>query len=96
MTLSPLAQAVGDLQPDVAVGLVQEKLAAGEAPLAVLDELQAGMAAVGDRFEAGEYYLSELIYAGEIFKQAGAPLQDALADTSRNAVGTTRAGHRQG
>ena len=88
MTLSPLAQAVSDLQPDVAVGLVQEKLAAGEAPLAVLDELQAGMGAVGDRFEAGEYYLSELIFAGEIFKQAGAPLQDALADASQNAVGT--------
>ena len=46
------------------------------------------MGAVGDRFEAGEYYLSELIYAGEIFKQAGAPLQDALADASQNAVGT--------
>jgi dimethylamine corrinoid protein len=88
MTLSPLAQAVSDLQPEAAVGLVREKLAAGEAPLAVLDELQAGMGAVGDRFEAGEYYLSELIYAGEIFKQAGGPLQSALKDASQNAVGT--------
>jgi methanogenic corrinoid protein MtbC1 len=88
MTPTPLAQAVGDLQPDEAVRLVQEKVAAGEAPLAVLDELQAGMGAVGDRFEAGEYYLSELIFAGEIFKQASAPLQDAIAEAAENAVGT--------
>jgi methanogenic corrinoid protein MtbC1 len=88
MTLTPLAQAVDQLQPDAAIGLVQEKLAAGEAPLAILEELQAGMAAVGDRFEAGEYYLSELIFAGEIFKMASAPLRDALADASGDAAGT--------
>ena len=47
------------------------------------------MGLVGERFEAGEYYLSELIFAAEIFKQAGAPLQDALADSApQNAVGT--------
>ena len=73
---------------DEAVGLVQEKLAAGEAPMAILGELQDGMGIVGDRFEAGEYYLSELIFAGEIFKQASAPLQDALAEAAENAVGT--------
>jgi dimethylamine corrinoid protein len=88
MTPSPLAQAVGDLQPDAAVSLVQEKMAAGEAPLAILGELQDGMSIVGDRFESGEYYLSELIFAGEIFKQASAPLQDALAEAAKSAVGT--------
>ena len=36
MTPSPLAQAVGELQPDEAASLVQEKLDAGEAPLAIL------------------------------------------------------------
>lgn len=88
MTPSALAQAVGDLQPDEAVRLVQEKLAAGEDAMAVLAELQGGMAIVGDKFEAGEYYLSELIFAGEIFKQASAPLQDAIAAAAESAVGT--------
>lgn len=88
MTPSPLAQAMGDLQSDEAARLVQEKLDGGEAPLAVLGELQDGMGIIGDRFEAGEYYLSELIFAGEIFKQASAPLQDALAEAAENAVGT--------
>jgi dimethylamine corrinoid protein len=88
MAPSPLAQAVGDLQMDDAASLVQAKLDAGEAPLAVLAELQDGMGLVGDRFEAGEYYLSELIFAGEIFKMASAPLQDALSEAAANAVGT--------
>jgi dimethylamine corrinoid protein len=88
MTISPLAQAVGDLQEDAAVGLVQERLAAGEAPMAILGELQDGMGIVGERFESGEYYLSELIFAAEIFKQAGAPLQEELAGSAREAYGT--------
>lgn len=87
MTPTPLAQSVGDLQPDEAARLVQEKLDGGEAPLAVLGELQQGMSIVGDRFEAGEYYLSELIFAGELFKQASAPLQDAIAEAAENAHG---------
>jgi methanogenic corrinoid protein MtbC1 len=79
---------MGDLQPDEAASLVRDKLDAGEAPLVILGELQDGMSIVGDRFEAGEYYLSELIFAGEIFKQASAPLQDTLAEAAGNAVGT--------
>ena len=88
MAPTPLAQSVGELQMDEAARLVQEKLDAGEAPLAVLAELQQGMSIVGDRFEAGEYYLSELIFAGEIFKRASAPLQDAIAEAAENAYGT--------
>ena len=87
MTPTPLAHSVGELQMDEAARLVQEKLDAGEAPLAVLGELQQGMSIVGDRFEAGEYYLSELIFAGEVFKQASAPLQDAIAEAAENAHG---------
>jgi dimethylamine corrinoid protein len=88
MTPTQLAQAVGELDMEGAVGLVQEKLAAGTEPMAILGELQDGMGIVGDRFEAGEYFLSELIFAGEIFKQASAPLQEAIAEAAENAWGT--------
>jgi methanogenic corrinoid protein MtbC1 len=88
MTPTQLAQAVGELDMEGAVGLVQEKLAAGTDPMAILGELQEGMGVVGDRFEAGEYFLSELIFAGEIFKQASAPLQEAIVAAAENAWGT--------
>ena len=87
-TPTPLAQAVGDLDEDAAVRLVEEKLAAGEPVLSILDELQAGMNVVGERFEGGDYYLSELIYAADIFKRAGAPLQEGLKSTTQKTLGT--------
>jgi methanogenic corrinoid protein MtbC1 len=85
---SPLAQAVGDLEEDRAIVLVQDKLAKGEPALAILEELQAGMNIVGERFESGEYYLSELIYAADIFKKAGAPLEEELKSSAQNTLGT--------
>ena len=88
MTPSPLAQAVGDLEEDKAVTLVQDKLAKGEPALWILEELQAGMNIVGERFETGDYYLSELIYAADIFKKAGTPLQEELKSTTQKSHGT--------
>jgi methanogenic corrinoid protein MtbC1 len=86
--ITPLAQVLGDLDEASVVGGVAEKLSAGEAPLHVLEELQAGMNLVGERFESGEYFLSELIYAADIFKKAGAPLQEGLKSEARATHGT--------
>ena len=88
MSTSRLAEAVGDLDESTACSLVDEKLAAGEPALAVLQELQAGMSIVGERFESGEYFLSELIYAADIFKKAGSPLQDRLQGQAQEKLGT--------
>ncbi len=88
MPTSPLAQAVGDLEEDKAVVLVLDKLAKGEPALDILEELQAGMSIVGERFEEGEYFLSELIYAADIFKKAGAPLQEELKSAVQSSYGT--------
>ena len=88
MTITPLAQAVGDLDEQTAISSVEEKLAAGEPALAILEELQAGMNVVGERFEQGEYFLSELIYAADIFKKAGAPLQEELKSSAQKKLGT--------
>ena len=88
MTSSPLAQAIGDLEEDKAVALVKDKLAKGEPALSILEELQAGMNIVGDRFESGEYFLSELVYAADIFKKSGAPLQEELKSSTKATHGT--------
>ena len=83
---SPLSQAVGDLDEATAVALVERCARAGETPLSILEELQAGMNIVGERFEAGDYFLSELIYAADIFKKAGAPLQEGLKSAVQNST----------
>jgi dimethylamine corrinoid protein len=85
---SALSQAVGDLDEAAAVSLVKDALAGGATPLGVLEELQAGMGVVGERFENGEYFLSELIYAADIFKKAGAPLEEGLKSAESKTHGT--------
>ena len=46
------------------------------------------MSVVGERFECGDYFLSELIYAADIFKKAGAPLQEGLKSAVQTSHGT--------
>lgn len=87
-TTSNLAQALGDLDEAAVVREVENGLAAGTAPLEILDQLQAGMAIVGQRFENDEYFLSELIFAADIFKKANAPLAESLKGQARHTVGT--------
>src|SRR5271169_2541767 len=64
-----LAIAISDLEEDQTLKLVQERLAAGTNPQDILASCRDGMALVGKRYEAGEYFVSELIMAGEMFKQ---------------------------
>ncbi len=88
MPVSSLARALGDLDEASVVDSVAEQLTAGQPPLAILAELQAGMDIVGERFEAGEYFLSELLYAADIFKQANAPLAEGLKQVVQAKLGT--------
>ena len=64
-----LTKAVADLEEKEALKLTQEKLDRGENPQSVLEESRKGMELVGKRFSDGEYFLPELIYSGEIFKE---------------------------
>ena len=64
-----LIGAIGDLQEDVALALVRQRLAAGDDPLLIMEACQEGMRQVGLRYERREYYLAGLIMAGEIFSQ---------------------------
>ena len=69
-----LAAAMADLDEQKVQELVEAGLAQGVSPHALLDECREGIGLVGKRFETGEYYLSDLIMAGEIFKGTAALL----------------------
>jgi len=74
-----LATAISDLEEGQVLQLVQERLKAGTDPQAVLESCRDGMGMVGKRYEMGEYYVSELIMAGELFMQASALLKPHFA-----------------
>ncbi len=48
--------------------MVSDALDAGESPKELLEALMAGLKTCGDRFEAGEFFLPELLGAGDAFK----------------------------
>jgi methanogenic corrinoid protein MtbC1 len=54
------------------------------------------MAVVGERFQKGEYYISELIFSGEIFKGVAQLLEPRLATTAGAPRGTVVIGTVKG
>jgi dimethylamine corrinoid protein len=82
-----LTQALVEMREDDVLAAVREAKAAGTPPADVIADLQAGMKTIGDMYEAEQYYLSELIMAAEIFKQA---LAELGLDTSAAAEAGTR------
>lgn len=77
-----LAQAMGDLDEDSVKELLEQVMADGgtEAGKA-MEACQKGMDTVGKLFEEGEYFVGDLIYAGELMTDAVAILKDALVGT---------------
>ena len=62
---------LADMQEDDALALAKRMLAEGADPARVLDLCRAAMEIVGKRFEAGEYFLPELVMAGEMLDAVG-------------------------
>jgi len=82
-------ESVVDLDIDRVADRVDAALKAGADPRAVLnDGLGAGMRVVGERFQAGEYFLTELLLAGEVMKAGLVPLEPLLTKTDIHGKGT--------
>jgi 5-methyltetrahydrofolate--homocysteine methyltransferase len=64
-----LAGLIADLEEEQAIARVRARLATGEAPGAIIEDCQAGLAVVGDRYREGTYFIAGLIMAGEIFRE---------------------------
>jgi len=73
-----LIKAIADMNEDEAMNLVQAMLDAGEDPQMILDAASQAMVVVGDRFNAQEYFLPELIIAGDMMKAIGEMVKPRL------------------
>jgi len=83
-----LRKALADLDEDQALALVKDALAEGAAPLDLLKACQEGMADVGQRFEAEEYFVSDLMMSGEIFTAISDTLAPLLKAGGGVSAGT--------
>ena len=68
--ISTLKQAMSDLEEDKVLEIVKGMVDSGGSAQAALEALQEGIKEVGDRFESGEYFVGDLIFAGEIMSGA--------------------------
>lgn len=74
-----LINAIGDLKEEEALKLVKMMLDAGEDPFKIMECVRKGMEIVGNRFANSEYFISDLIYSGEILKAITALIKPKLA-----------------
>ncbi len=62
-----LAMAIAELRREDVLREVEERVTAGDDPVAIINECGDGIRTIGDRFGAGDAFLAELILAGQIF-----------------------------
>jgi len=91
-----LVSYIAEMQEEEALALAKELLAAGTPPTQILDDCRAAMEVVGKRFEEGQYFIPELILAGEMLKSISAevkPYMTAGQEVKKGArvlVGTVK------
>ncbi|MFN8597524.1 MAG: cobalamin-dependent protein [Anaerolineae bacterium] len=77
-TRERLINLLADLEEDAVLELVQQRVAAGDDPLQIIEDCNEGMRLVGQRYERGEFYVSGLIMSGEIFREVVEYVQPML------------------
>ena len=86
--LETVKKAIVDLELEDIEKIVSSALDAGEDPQAVLDAMCAGMGSVGELFDQGEYFLVDLVLAGEVMKEGLKVLEPLLEAESMGQKGT--------
>ncbi len=94
-----VAQAMGELDEDRVMAALTEFVASSpnEAEaLSVVNACQQGMIVIGELFEKGEYFVGDLIYAGELMAKAIDMIKPVLKGTGSSKVGKIVLGTVQG
>ncbi|MDR2946670.1 MAG: corrinoid protein [Candidatus Adiutrix sp.] len=77
--MSDLALAMKDLEEEKILELVKKDLAANRSPLEIIADLNQGVVGVGQLYESGEYFVSQLMFAAEILNEVMEVLEPAMA-----------------
>ena len=85
--LEEITNALADLNEDGTLALVRKAIDDKIPPESILLACQQGMEEIGRRFESCDYFVSDLIMSGEIFKQTAAILDPLLASGSQGHLG---------
>lgn len=84
-TPANLMTLVADLAEKEVLALVRERLEKGDDPWTIVEECQAGLRMVGERYERKEYFIAGLIMAGEIFREMMELVQPVISHSLRGS-----------
>lgn len=88
MDKQAIIDAMADLEEDELYDYMNEIMDNdGEGVQEALEACQEGMKIVGERFEEGEYFVGDLIYAGEILTEATNIIKPALTSDGQEKFG---------
>ncbi|WKY44985.1 cobalamin-dependent protein [Eubacteriaceae bacterium ES2] len=90
LDLKKLTQVLGELEEDEVMDLLNDFMLTNpseEEALEAVAACQAGMSIVGEQFEQGEYFVGDLIFAGELLTEAIIVLKPALGNNSQGSSG---------
>ena len=77
-----LVEAIAEMREEEALDLAKAMLARGDDPVRVLELCREAMDIVGKRFERQEYFLPELVLAGEMLENIGAIAKPLIHERS--------------
>jgi 5-methyltetrahydrofolate--homocysteine methyltransferase len=77
-----LIDAIADMREGDALALVNEMVDGGVKAFAILNDVKAAMDIIGQRYEVGEYFLPELMLAGEMMNQIMAIVKPGLGEAA--------------
>lgn len=77
--MSELAQFMKDLEEEKVLELVNKDLAAGRSPVEIIGDLNQGVVGVGELYESGEYFVSQLMFAADILNEVMEIMEPAMA-----------------
>lgn len=81
-----LVEAIAEMREEEAFALAKAMLDRGEDPVRVLELCREAMDIVGKRFEKQEYFLPELVLAGEMLENIGAIAKPLIVEKSGGAT----------
>jgi methylmalonyl-CoA mutase cobalamin-binding domain/chain len=75
-----LALMLADLNENEVLRIVQARIKRGDDPLQIMEDCQAGMREVGERYAQRRYFLSALIMAGDILREVMELVQPSVEE----------------
>lgn len=86
--MKQIAEMLRDLEEKRVYDLVEREIANGVSPMTIIEQCNEGMTAVGELFASKKYFISQLIFSGEILKTVMGRLDPLLTSTEKsNSLG---------